>query len=112
MMLRPWRIARVSRNRIELIGVVVAPPEVRTTPAGTPVLRVEVSCGEGREAFRLGVVMAGEEAREVGARIAAGATVMVTGMLRAVRGRAAPPVAGGIEVLATDISEVPKGASP
>ena len=87
MMLRPWRIARVSRNRIELIGVVVAPPEVRTTPAGTPVLRIEVSCGEGREVFRLGVVMAGEEAREVGARIAAGATVMVTGMLRAVRER-------------------------
>jgi primosomal replication protein N len=109
MMLRPWRIARVSRNRIELIGVVVAPPEVRTTPAGTPVLRIEVSCGEGREVFRLGVVMAGEEAREVGARIAAGATVMVTGMLR---GRAAHRVAGAVEVLATGISEVPKGASP
>jgi len=110
MTLRPRRIPRVSRNRIELIGVVVAPPEVRTTPAGTTVLRVEVNCGEGREAFRLGVVMVGEEAREVGARITAGATVMVRGMLRAVRGRAGSSVATGIEVLATGISEVPEGA--
>jgi hypothetical protein len=54
--------------------------------------------------------MVGEEAREVGARIAAGATVMVTGMLRAVRGRGGSSVASGIEVLATGISEVPKGA--
>jgi len=97
----------VSRNRIELVGVVVAPPEVRTTPAGTPVLRVEVNCGEGREVFRLRVVMVGEEAREVGARIAAGATVMVTGKLRAVRGRSS--VASGIEVLASGIGEAPKG---
>jgi hypothetical protein len=54
--------------------------------------------------------MVGEEAREVGARITAGATVMVRGMLRAVRGRAGSSVATGIEVLATGISEVPEGA--
>jgi len=52
--------------------------------------------------------MVGEEAREVGARIAAGATVMVTGKLRAVRGRSS--VASGIEVLASGIGEAPRGA--
>ncbi|HEY2524858.1 MAG TPA: single-stranded DNA-binding protein [Candidatus Binataceae bacterium] len=97
----------MSRNRIELVGVAVSAPEVRITPAGTPVLRVEVNCGEGREVLRLGVVMAGEDARELGARIAAGATLKVTGTLRAVRGNNRWSSAGsGVEVLASAISEV------
>jgi primosomal replication protein N len=97
----------VSRNRIELVGTVVSAPEVRTTPAGTPVLRIEVNCGEGREIFRLGVVMAGGDARDIGARIAAGVAVKVTGT---VRGRARSSAAGGVEVLAVEISEVVPGA--
>jgi primosomal replication protein N len=100
----------VSRNKIELVGRLVSAPELRTTPAGTPVLRLEVNCGEGREILKLGVVMAGEGAREIGARIAAGATVKVTGTLRTVRGRAWSSAAGGVEVLATGISEA--GAEP
>jgi primosomal replication protein N len=100
----------VGRNRIELVGIVAAAPEVRTTPTGTPVLRIEVNCGEGREVLRLGVVMAGRDAREVGARIAAGATVKVTGTLRAVRGRAWSSAAGGVEVLASEVSDVVAGA--
>jgi hypothetical protein len=56
-------------------------------PTGTPVLRIEVDCGEGRELLRLGVVMAGEGAREIGVRIGTGSTVRVAGTLRAVRGR-------------------------
>jgi len=95
----------VSRNRIELVGTVATAPELRTTPAGTPVLRLEVNCGEGREILRLGVVMVGESTREIGARIAAGATVKVTGTLRAVRGRGWSSAASGVEVLATAISE-------
>jgi primosomal replication protein N len=86
--------------------VAVSAPEVRTTPAGTPVLRVEVNCGEGREVLRLGVVMAGADAREVGARIAAGATLRVTGTLRAVRGSRSLPAESRIEVLASAVSEV------
>jgi len=105
-MRRRRRIQRVSRNRIELVGTVVSAPEVRTTPTGTPVLRIEVNCGEGREILRLGVVMAGGDARELGARIAAGATVKVTGTLRAVRGRVWSSTAGGVEVLAVEVSEV------
>jgi primosomal replication protein N len=96
----------VSRNRIELVGTVVSAPELRTTPAGTSVLRLEVSCGEGREILRLGVVMAGQGAREIRVRIAAGATVKVIGALRAVRGRARSSAASGVEVLATAIGEV------
>ncbi len=90
----------------------VSAPELRTTPAGTSVLRLEVNCGEGREILRLGVVMAGEGAREIGARIAAGATVKVTGTLRAVRGRAWSS-ASGVEVLATAVGEaVAEPSSP
>jgi primosomal replication protein N len=96
----------VSRNRIELVGKVVSAPEVRTTPAGTPVIRIEVDCGEGREPLRLGVVMAGQGAREIGARIGAGGAVKVTGTLRAVRGRVWSSAAGGVEVLASEIVEV------
>lgn len=101
----------MSRNRIELVGKVVSAPEVRTTPAGTPVIRIEVDCGEGRELLRLGVVMAGQGAREIGARIGAGGAVKVTGRLRAVRGHVWSSAAGGVEVLASEIVEVLASAS-
>lgn len=101
----------MSRNRIELTGKVAGPPEVRATPTGMPVMRIEVDCGgEGRDALRLGVVMAGEPARELGARLGAGATVRVTGSLRQVRGRAGSAVVvHGVEVVASEIREVPGG---
>ncbi len=50
--------------------------------------------------------MAGQGAREVGARIGAGAAVKVTGTLRAVRGRVWSSAASGVEVLANEILEV------
>jgi hypothetical protein len=55
-------------------------------------------------------VMIGEGAREIGGRISAGAAVKVTGTLRAVRGRLWPSAAIGIEVLASEVSEVAAGA--
>jgi primosomal replication protein N len=88
---------------------VIAAPEVRTTPTGIPVVRIEVDCGEGRELLRLGVVMAGEGARELGARLDAGAAVKVTGTLRVVRGRVWSSAASGVEVLASEVSEVAAG---
>jgi primosomal replication protein N len=101
----------VSRNRIELVGEVVFAPEVRTTPAGTPVVTIEVDCNEGREVLRLGVVMAGQDAREVGARIKAGAAVKVRGTLRAARGSAWSSMTNGVEILASEIVEVAKNLS-
>ena len=89
----------------------VSAPAVRTTPSGTPVLRVEVDCGEGRDSLILGVVMAGGGARELGARIGAGMTVRVSGALRAVGGRGSRRVGvEGVEVLAESIDEVAEGA--
>jgi primosomal replication protein N len=101
----------VNRNRIDLVGTVVSVPEARTTPSGTPVLRIEVNCGEGREILRLGVVTAGSDVCQLGARIVAGAMVRVLGMLRAARGRVWPSAAGGVEVMAVEISKVVKDAS-
>jgi primosomal replication protein N len=100
----------MSRNRIELTGTVACTPEVRTTPTGMPVVKIEVDCGEGRESLRLEVVMAGEAARELGARLGAGATVRVTGALRPVQRRARSGIVlGGVEVVASAIDEVPAG---
>jgi primosomal replication protein N len=60
--------------------------------------------------LRLEVVMAGEAARELGARLGAGATVRVTGALRPVQRRARSGiVSGGVEVVASAIDEVPAG---
>lgn len=103
---RPRRVRRVSRNRIELTGEVATVPELRTTPSGTPVIRLEVDCGQGRDALRLSVVMAGADARELGGRLRSGTTVDVTGVLRAVRGPVGQGVAlRNVEVVASRIVE-------
>ena len=82
-------------------------PQIRTTPSGMPVMRLEVDCGDGREMLRLNVVMAGDAARELGVRLRAGSTVSVVGALRAVRGTVASAAAvRGVEVVASKISEV------
>jgi primosomal replication protein N len=97
----------MARNKIELTGVLMRAPEVRTMPAGMPVLRIEVSCGEARDALRLAVVMAGEGARELGARLEAGSTVTVTGTLREVCGRTRLRSATlGVEVVANEVREI------
>jgi primosomal replication protein N len=101
----------VSRNRIELVGFVLAVPVLRTTPAGTPVLRIEISSGDGPDTLRLGIVMAGGKAAEVGGRIAAGATIQVIGKLRPSRERKTPLKGYGVEVLADEIVEVAPGAA-
>lgn len=97
----------MSRNRIELTGKVAFAPELRSTPSGTPVLRVQVECGEGRERLRLEVVIAGAAARELGKRLRAGSTVQVAGALRASRARVSAGLAlAGVEVVANEITEV------
>jgi primosomal replication protein N len=106
----------VSRNRIELIGIVLAVPELRTTPAGTSILRIEVSSGEGPDTLRLGIVMTGTKADELvsrmgaGATIGTGATIKVTGELRPARERRGPLARPEVEVLAQEIVELSPGA--
>jgi primosomal replication protein N len=91
----------VTRNRIELEGRVLDSPETRTTPAGTPILRFTVECGEPGEALRLGVVTAGELALAVKPLLERGRDVRVIGRLRALKGKLKTDAT--IEVVATSI---------
>ena len=75
----------MAGNRIQLWGKVLVAPELRTTPAGTSVLRIIVQAGDGSPDFALAVTMTGEAARQVGARLKAGIEVTVKGSLKAVR---------------------------
>jgi len=74
-------------------------PELRVTPAGTPVLDFSVECAEPDEKLSLEVVMAGDAAREIATGLKRGAMVAVTGRLRAAASRAIGMA--GIEVVAS-----------
>jgi primosomal replication protein N len=91
----------VTRNRIELEGRLLALPEVRTTPAGTPVLRFAVDCGAPGEELRLEVVMAGESALAAKPLLEPGSNVRVIGRMRALRGKLKTDAA--LEVVAESI---------
>jgi single-stranded DNA-binding protein len=75
----------VAGNRIELWGCILGEPELRTTPAGTAVLRIAVQAAEGSGDLVLAVVMIGEAAQPLHARLKAGAEIRVKGSLKAVR---------------------------
>jgi primosomal replication protein N len=76
----------VTGNRIELEGRLLDQPEVRITPAGTPVLRFTVECGATGEELRLGIVMTGEAATAVKPLLEPGRQVRVIGRMRALKG--------------------------
>jgi single-stranded DNA-binding protein len=96
---------RKVANRIELLGRLINPPELRTTPAGTPFLRLLVDCGAADGELVLSVVMAGNDARAVASQLKSGREVRATGALRTVRGRTRAGIAlAGVEVLASDIT--------
>jgi single-stranded DNA-binding protein len=75
----------VGRNRVELWGRIVGKPELRVTPAGTPVLRMMIDCAEQPGELGLTVVMTGEGASAAGAGLESGTPVNVIGSLRALR---------------------------
>lgn len=76
----------MTGNRIELEGRLLGKPEVRITPAGTPVLRFTVECGAPGEELRLGIVMTGESALAVKAKqLEPGRQVKVIGRMRALK---------------------------
>lgn len=91
-------------NIIELCGRLTQAPELRTTPAGTAILRIAVECGTPEGELTMSVVMAGEPARAIAAGLAAGSEVRVIGSLRAIGGRDRAPRA--IEVIADEIAPV------
>jgi primosomal replication protein N len=75
----------VTGNRIELEGRLLDQPEVRITPAGTPVLRFSVDCGAPGEELRLGIVMTGESALAAKQMLAPGRQVKVIGRMRSLK---------------------------
>jgi primosomal replication protein N len=75
----------VTGNRIELEGRLLDQPEVRITPAGTPVLRFSVDCGAPGEELRLGIVMTGESALAAKQLLAPGRQVKVIGRMRTLK---------------------------
>ena len=72
-------------NRIELDGRLVNQPEVRITPAGTPVLRFTVDCSTPDEELKLGIVMIGDLALAAKGLLEPGQQVKVSGRLRALK---------------------------
>ncbi len=75
----------MTGNRIELEGRLLDQPEVRITPAGTPVLRFSVDCGAPGEELRLGIVMTGESALAAKQLLAPGRQVKVIGRMRTLK---------------------------
>jgi primosomal replication protein N len=91
----------VAGNRIELDGRLVNQPEVRVTPAGTPVIRFIVDCSMPGEELRLTVVMTGDSALAAKETLRAGRQVKVSGRLRALKaGMKSVRSDAGFEVIA------------
>jgi primosomal replication protein N len=93
----------VAGNRIELDGRLVNQPEVRMTPAGTPVLRFIVDCGTPSEELKLGIVMTGDSALAAKEILRAGRHVKVSGRLRALK--AGIKRDAGFEVIAQSVEQ-------
>jgi single-stranded DNA-binding protein len=62
-------------------------PEIRSTPAGTPVLRFSVDCGTPGEELRLEIVAVGEAALGARPLLKRGGLVRVSGRMRALKGK-------------------------
>ena len=75
----------MTGNRIELEGRLLDQPELRITPAGTPVLRFNVECGAPGEELRLGIVMTGESVLAAKPLLEPGRQVKVIGRMRALK---------------------------
>jgi primosomal replication protein N len=91
----------VTGNRIELEGRLLDQPEVRITPAGTPVLRFTVECGATGEELKLGIVMTGESALAAKPLLEPGRQVKIIGRMRALKGSLKKDT--GFEVVAESI---------
>ena len=77
----------MAGNRIDLWGRMLGEPELRTTPAGTSVLRITVDAADRSGGLALAAVITGESAQRLRPGLKAGAEVKVKGSLKAVRRR-------------------------
>jgi primosomal replication protein N len=94
----------VTGNRIELEGRLLDQPEVRITPAGTPVLRFMVECGAPGEELKLGIVMTGESGLAAKPLLEPGRQVKVIGRMRMLKGSL--KTVGAFEVVAESIEQI------
>ena len=92
----------MAGNRIQLWGKVLAAPELRTTPAGTSVLRIIVQAGDGPPDFALTATITGEAARQTASLVKAGMEVSIEGSLRALR----RPTKAGLVDIAYEVAAV------
>jgi len=93
----------VAGNRVELWGRLGAEPDLRITPAGTPILKLLVECGVAPEQMRAAVVMSGEQCLEVVRRIHRDRPVRIKGRLRSLGPRLSATGNETIEVIASSI---------
>ena len=91
----------MTGNRIELEGRLLDQPEVRITPAGTPILRFTVECGAPGETLRLGIVMTGDPAIAAKPLLERDRQVKVIGRMRMLKGSLKKD--SGLEVVAESI---------
>jgi hypothetical protein len=96
-------------TRIELNGRLVRNPDLRVTPAGTYVLRLEVDCGEPEGQLVLGVVMTGMAVRELSRQLRKGERICATGALRALPAGVRSAGRLGIEIVASAIESAQPG---
>ena len=94
----------MTGNRIELEGRLLDQPELRITPAGTPVLRFTVECGAPGEELKLGIVMTGESALAAKPLLEPSRQVKVIGRMRMLKGSL--KTVGALEVVAESIEQV------
>jgi len=93
----------VTGNRTELWGRIARPAELRSTPTGTAVLRLAVTCGADGEDLVLTAVMTGDGARDIAPRLKPGLQVRVAGRLRAAMRGKADIGKAAIEVIADSV---------
>ena len=94
----------MTGNRIELEGRLLDQPEVRITPAGTPILKFTIECGAPGETLRLGIVMTGDPAIAAKPLLERGRQVKVIGRMRMLKGSL--KTAGAFEVVAESIEQL------
>jgi len=83
-------------------------PELRITPAGNPLLRLRVDCGERTGELVMPVVMAGGEARILAEQLKVGSAIHLTGALRLQSGRSVGAVHTAIEIAVHQIDLLPE----